>query len=100
MDKVGIPVLYGARPLENGRLALAFRVGKKHEVRVYDLWSDIKKRRDGGDLVPQFFDLAYFKTAYLYGQRVCWGDGHGWDMAADFLYDASEVVEEDFQCLR
>ena len=103
------PRLVGVRPLENGRLALAFRNKKNRvwikelmiwddeELRIYDLWKDFASRKDE-PVVSKWYKEDFFYRFYFYGDTLSWGSGL--DLGADYLYRNSEVVKGDFLCLR
>ena len=98
------PQLIGVRPLENGRLALCFRNSgldpeNSIEVKVFDLWKCYASWRD---VEPnnKWFDPGFFKTAYVLGDFICWGETDDLDICISDLYEDSDVVEEDFRCLK
>ena len=99
-----IPKLIGMRPLEKGRLALAFW-DKKVEpenalmVRVYDLWKKFESRKDQ-EPISRWFEPVFFATVYLLGDCVCWGGNSDLDIFSDDLYYDSVLVKEDFRCLK
>ena len=113
-----VPRLVGMRPLENGRLALAFNDDRRkdedgysvEEVRIFDFWTVFADRRQINEndeewrnwpklVMARWFDPEFFKTAYLYMNSVCWGEG-GFDLHYTELYDMSVLVKEDFQCVK
>ena len=92
-----VPKLIGMRPLDNGRLALAFwnKKIKKEEVKVYDVWKNNPKT---STYYTGWYDREKFKSCYLYGGWVYWGKEA--EFMGSVLYYDSELVKEDFQCLK
>ena len=97
------PRLIGARPLDNGRLALAFwnEKTKQEEVLVADIWGAFMDRRLSPlweSLFSKLYNETLFNSLYLYDGNVCWP--FGLELSYLELYSASEIAKDGFQCLK
>ena len=93
-----IPKLIGMRPLENGRLALAFdnKESGQLEVRIYNVWKVFPRESVGAKYLG-WYEPDTFKKAYLFGSSVYWTEDV--DLYSDILYLNSVLVEGDFHCV-
>ena len=88
--------LVGMRPLENGRLALAYRhkVSRKEEVRVFDVRKAFPKT---SCYYVGWYDDEIFKSCYLYDGMIFWDADT--ELRGDHIYFHSKLVKGDFQCI-
>ena len=97
-DSEYVPELIGMRPLENGRLALAFwnEKTRKEEVRIYDVWKAHPKDGKGVKYLD-WYDPVKFKQCYLYMDMIWWEQDI--ELSIDHIYYYTKLVKEDFQKL-
>ena len=92
------PELIGVRPLENGRLGLAFWDKKEQweEYRVINIWEVFKDRKEDPVIKP-LFDPDVFSEVCFYQWQAQWPNWY--DISATELYSLSHDIPENFLCL-